>query len=138
MYERITIGKLGEDLACRYIVKKGYKVLERNYRKPWGEIDIIARADDGTLVFVEVKALKKSGRIDLEPEDNLTSAKLKKLKRVCATFAAKRPEMVDETKGWRIDLVAIEIPDEMPSPQRWWEKLTNRNKNYVIRHYENI
>ena len=50
-----TLGKEGEALAVEYIRKKGYRILERNYRTFSGEIDIIAR-DGDTLVFVEVKA----------------------------------------------------------------------------------
>jgi putative endonuclease len=135
-----SIGKHGEDLACRYLVKKGYRILTRNYRKPWGEIDIVGKAKDGTLVFFEVKTIKAGIEEGLQPEDNLTAAKLKKLKRVCATFTAKYPEMVDETKGWRIDLVAIEILGEIPQPQRWWQRLllTNHNKDCIVRYYENI
>ncbi len=47
-------GNQGEDSACRYLTQKGYRILARNYRKPCGEIDIIA-TDKKTLVFVEVK-----------------------------------------------------------------------------------
>jgi putative endonuclease len=54
MNQRQAFGKAGEDLAVRYLRKKGYKVLERNYTCPLGEIDIVAR-DKKTIVFVEVK-----------------------------------------------------------------------------------
>jgi putative endonuclease len=49
-----SVGKLGEDLVCSHLKKNGYKILERNYRFRWGEIDIIA-AKKGHTVFVEVK-----------------------------------------------------------------------------------
>lgn len=49
-----TIAVIGEDAACDYLKKKGYILLERNFRKSYGEIDIIARLKD-LLVFVEVK-----------------------------------------------------------------------------------
>ena len=48
-------GQKAEDMAVRYLKKRGYKILERNYRNRNGEIDIIAR-DGDALVFVEVKA----------------------------------------------------------------------------------
>lgn len=51
---RADFGRRGEDAACAYLERHGYKVLERNYRCRWGEIDIIA-AKGGSLVFVEVK-----------------------------------------------------------------------------------
>lgn len=51
------IGKLGEEIACRYLVSKGYKIIERNYRYRYFEADIIAFKDD-TLIVVEVKTRK--------------------------------------------------------------------------------
>jgi putative endonuclease len=51
---RVSLGKLGEDLACRELQKRGYAILTRRYRRRGGEIDIIAR-DRDTIVFVEVK-----------------------------------------------------------------------------------
>jgi putative endonuclease len=49
-----TLGKRGEALACRLLKEKGYKIIERNFLTPIGEIDIVAR-EGQTLVFVEVK-----------------------------------------------------------------------------------
>ncbi len=54
MNQHKAFGKAGEELAVRYLKKKGYKVLEQNYACPVGEIDIIAR-DKKAIVFVEVK-----------------------------------------------------------------------------------
>jgi putative endonuclease len=54
MNQRQAFGKSGEDLAVRYLKKKGYKVIQQNYTCPVGEIDIIARQKK-TIVFVEVK-----------------------------------------------------------------------------------
>ncbi len=58
--ENIKKGKKGEALAERFLKKKGYKILERNFRTRFGEVDIIA-LDRGTLVFVEVKARSGQG-----------------------------------------------------------------------------
>ena len=55
MSNHLVTGKKGEDIAVDYLVEKGYVVLERNWRFKKAEIDIIAKDDDGTLVFVEVK-----------------------------------------------------------------------------------
>lgn len=54
MYKRHEIGKLGEDLACRYLQNQGYKILERNFEARQGEIDIIA-LDKSEIIFIEVK-----------------------------------------------------------------------------------
>lgn len=53
----IKIGQLGEDVACKFLKKMRYTILERNYRQNFGEIDIIARCGD-TISFVEVKTRK--------------------------------------------------------------------------------
>ena len=53
--QRPEIGRIGEDVAARYLQSHGYAILERNHRGPMGEVDMIARQGD-TLVFVEVKA----------------------------------------------------------------------------------
>lgn len=137
MNNKSEIGKIGEDLACNYLINKSYKILQRNYRQKWGELDIIARSPDNILVFAEVKAIRQFGnqasnthcRIirqshdKLKPEDNLTLAKLKKIIRTASLFAGKHPELIDEKRGWRIDLIAITIFDD---------------ENSSIEHYENI
>jgi putative endonuclease len=112
--KNITIGKIGEDLACGYLVEKGYKILARNYKEKWDEIDIIARAKDGTIVFVEVKTLQgpRSAAEELVPEDNLTRAKLHKLRRACGAFANKNADLINDRKGWRIDLLALTLDGE--------------------------
>lgn len=126
--ENISIGKLGEDLACEYLVKNGYGVLKRNCRQNWGEIDIVCKAKDGTLVFYEVKTLNgdEAALACLTPEDNLTASKLKKLRRTCEIFASKNPELVDDGAGWQIDLLAIVLTGP------------GQARGYVVRHYENI
>ena len=131
MNHKSYIGKLGEDLACEYLINKGYKILERNYLRKWGELDIIVKDPINTLVFVEVKTMRQnnpaiptlqSGQVaGLSPEDNLTAAKLKKLQRMAQLFVGQFPGDVDDERGWRIDLIAILLGEE----------------NH-IEHYENI
>jgi len=116
----IDVGKFGENQASRFLLGKGYRIIDRNYRKPWGELDIIAMAPNGTIVFVEVKTLTIGN--SLEPEDHLTKAKLEKLQRTCRKYVAEKPRLIREDRGWRIDLVALTISD----------------KSCNIRHYENI
>lgn len=54
MTQRQLLGKLGEKKAQKYLKKQGYKILERNFKTPFGEVDIIA-ANDDTVAFIEVK-----------------------------------------------------------------------------------
>ncbi len=121
-----TIGEIGENSIFNYISNNGWKIKFRNLRIKFDEIDIVAIASDNTLVFCEVKArfVIDSPNAAIRPEDNLTMAKLKKITRACQLFVGKYQELVDEEKGWRIDLFAVDI-----------------GINGVIRdirHYENI
>ena len=59
-HQRQSLGKQGEDLACRELRRRGYAILARRYRTKFGEIDVIAR-DHGALVFVEVKTRRSAG-----------------------------------------------------------------------------
>jgi len=85
------IGKKGEELACMFLVKRGYSIIERNYLKRWGEIDIVAEKDD-KLLFVEVKSVscKKFKDVSCEtgyrPEENIHIQKLQRLKRVVESY----------------------------------------------------
>ncbi len=56
--DKQLIGQKGEDAACEYLSKKGYLIESRNFRKTYGEIDIVAMDRDGCRVFVEVKTRK--------------------------------------------------------------------------------
>jgi len=129
MKDTIKIGKIGEDIACEYLVKKGWRILKRNHRERSDEIDIISISEDGILIFCEVKALSLGKDLQsrgLMPEDNLTSAKMRKISRACQLFAGKHPELIYPDKGWRIDLLAIDIDINGDGMAR------------DVRHYENI
>lgn len=52
------VGAIGEELVARFLVKHGYRVNDRNYRRPWGELDVVAEKD-GVIHFIEVKALSQ-------------------------------------------------------------------------------
>lgn len=128
MGEKSKIGTEGENLACAYLGENGYKIIERNFRKPWGELDVVALAPDKTLAFVEVKTMNNSFSQGLHPEDQLTSAKLHKLQRTARLYAGSHKNFINEEKGWRIDLLCVSCPDD----------LTRKLKNCDIKHYENI
>ncbi|MEK7195705.1 MAG: YraN family protein, partial [Patescibacteria group bacterium] len=101
-----------------------YKIIERNYRKPWGELDMVAYSETGVLVFVEVKTVT-SHNVDkmlITAEDQMTRQKIEKLKRVSAMYAQSFPEKINEALGWRIDVLALTI----------------NGKDCVVKHYENI
>jgi len=100
--------------------KSGYKILERNYRQKWGEIDIIARSPENVLVFVEVKTVSGPGP-RTTPEDQMTKAKLEKLRRTANVYANAQSGKLTKN-GWRIDLLAIVVDGD----------------NAEVKHYENV
>lgn len=75
MYFKQKIGKLGENLSCNYLIKKGYKILDKNFSCKQGEIDIIAISDSKELVFIEVKT--RSNLKYGSPSDAVTNYKQK-------------------------------------------------------------
>jgi len=109
--KRINTGRLGEELARNFLKKRGFRILESNYRCPEGEIDIIARHND-CLVFVEVRT--KTSREFGSPEESVTQAK----KRRMITTAQHYRQSHDKTLPlWRIDFVAVEL-DKKGKPSR--------------------
>lgn len=87
----ISIGKIGEELAVQYLKKHGYRILERNYRKKWGELDIVAQKGH-VLHFVEVKSAScnkfpvPEGRDAYRPEDHMHTRKWERMKRAVETY----------------------------------------------------
>ncbi len=99
---RQRIGDRGEALALRYLAKKGYTPVERNYRTRLGEIDLIVR-DKGALVFVEVKLRRGTGFGD--PLEAVTPRKQARIRRVAELYLAEKRAGVDEEV--RFDVVGI-------------------------------
>ena len=94
-------GKESEQLAAQFLKKKGYKILETNYKTKTGEIDIIAK-HRGVLVFVEVKA-RKSNRFG-NPKYAVTLKKQIKISKVALAYLKDTRQM---NKRARFDVVVI-------------------------------
>jgi len=101
--KRRNTGILGEKLAKDFLKKRGYHILETNYRCPEGEIDIVARYKD-FLVFIEVRT-KKSLEFG-SPEESITPAKKQRMK---ATASHYRQTHNNLPLSWRIDVVVVEL-----------------------------
>jgi putative endonuclease len=104
-------GQLGEDIACRFLMKHGFEVVERNYWKKWGEIDIVAKKGN-KLHFVEVKSVSREinpmvlyKEDSFRPEDNLHPWKLQRLSRVIQTYLLEK-DVSDETE-WQFDVITV-------------------------------
>jgi putative endonuclease len=100
---RAHTGTRGESLAVKALKKKGYKILEKNYRSYLGEIDIIAR-DGDVLAFVEVKA-RRTDRFG-DPKLAVTAHKQRKISMVALQYLKETDQM---DKGARFDVVAIRL-----------------------------
>jgi putative endonuclease len=129
------IGKIGEDIASKWLTDKGFLIIERNYLKKWGEIDIVARLPAARLSgrqgqagetaekvhFVEVKAVSHETKRELEqavshlptgqaggtwrPEEKVHKDKQDRLKRAIQTWLAE-----SKYEGeWQIDVIAVRV-----------------------------
>ena len=105
MAEHNFVGKIGENLARKYLEDNGYKILEQNYKTKYAEIDLIAEKSAGffgksTLVFVEVRS--KTGEQFGTPEETLNYNKLNRLVRAAFCYMARYPG-----KAYRLDAVCV-------------------------------
>lgn len=101
----IALGKKGEDIACSMLRRLGYNILDRNWQRRYGELDIVA-LDGETLVVVEVKT-RIGTRYGL-PEEAVTSRKLRELINTTHYYKLSHEDLPD---ALRIDVVAL-ILDE--------------------------
>lgn len=120
-----NIGKIGEETACKFLMKHGYQIMVRNYWKKWGEIDIVAKKDR-VIHFVEVKTVSKDlfhglnrdfvsceteKRVnretsdDYRPEDNIHPWKLKRLSRVIQTYLIENDPCGNSE--WQFDAITV-------------------------------
>ncbi len=117
-----TTGRLGEDIALRYFIDRGFSLVCRNYHKPYGEIDLVLSKGYITH-FVEVKSVSYPPARDLpnqawragvtesvvsheniRPEDNIHSSKLQKLSRVIDSYIS-----AFHVKNWQFDVCVVRI-----------------------------
>ncbi|OGM96815.1 MAG: hypothetical protein A2816_00345 [Candidatus Yanofskybacteria bacterium RIFCSPHIGHO2_01_FULL_39_44] len=120
MTQRSEFGAWAENYVAQYLTLKKYEILSRNYRKKWGEIDIVAQKD-GILVFVEVKANKKE-IFGFEPENRVNPEKLKRLNRAIQTYLASYK--YSSSQDWQIDVVSL---------------ILDRDRGKVkVKHFKNI
>jgi putative endonuclease len=102
---RSALGAQGEELAIRFLRRKRYRILHRNYRGRAGEIDIIARRGD-VISFIEVKT-RRSKRFGL-PQDAVSPAKQRTISRVALEFL-QRFGLLDQPA--RFDVIAVLVSD---------------------------
>ncbi|MFA5001085.1 MAG: YraN family protein [Candidatus Paceibacterota bacterium] len=120
--QKQIIGQKGEDEAVKYLKAKGFRILDRNYRKPWGELDIVAQKGSA-LYFVEVKTVTRPGlgaelpkfgssapKLDFyEPEDNIHPWKIKRLSRAIQTYLLEKK--INDEAEWQVDAISVYLEE---------------------------
>lgn len=121
------VGNLGERIACYYLEKKGYKVLDKNYFKERsavskGEIDVIAERDK-IISFVEVKTLTQSviGGLGYSPEDKVDFQKQRKLIKLAQDWLSEKKISLESK--WQIDVISVKLDSDFQKAR--------------VRHFEN-
>lgn len=110
--ERAQLGRRAEDLAARALEAAGMQILERNWRRPEGELDLIARDSDGTCVFCEVRS--RTGDAFGDALEAVGTRKQARVIRAARLYLSA--ETVDAT-GYRFDVVAVTFLDDGQPPR---------------------
>jgi putative endonuclease len=124
MAKHNEIGHIGEDIACDFLTQKGFQIVSRGFRKPYGEIDIVARETGGKYRFVEVKSVsRETSQLmgdSYRPEENVHPAKVKRLLRVIEAYLISK----DIEHDWQVDILAVFI--------------NQKTKSAKVRHLEDV
>ncbi len=114
---RNKVGAYGEEIAVNYLIKLGHTILDTNYLKKWGEIDVVSREtreNKHIIHFVEVKTVSYETKQALEqavsygtwrPEENVHPKKIQRLNRTIESWIMEKKCYLD----WQIDIVAVRI-----------------------------
>jgi putative endonuclease len=123
------LGTLGEKIAARYLEKKGYQILDKNYSSRFvsgpqrGEIDVVAKKGE-TISFVEVKTLENAGGLSsaISPEEKFNLAKKRKIIKMAESWLMEKKIPFDSK--WQIDVISI--------------KINLKDKKAKILHFQNV
>jgi len=119
-------GQLGESVAANFLKEKGYEIIERNFQRSCGELDIIARKE--SLVFVEVKSVRcrvpeelpREGSNNFRPEENVSAHKRQRLRRIIQVYLDTHANLGE----WRCDLLCVFLDAERKAARvKWLENI---------------
>ncbi len=129
MAKHNEIGKIGEEIATNWLINKDFVIVERNFRKKFGEIDIVTRETTGKVHFVEVKSVSYETKARLEyavshetwrPEENVHSEKIRRMKNAIQAWIGEH----SHTGEFQIDIVTV--------------RMVPREKYAVVKYIENV
>ena len=103
------IGNKGEDMACDFLIKNGFRIIGRNISNKLGEIDIVAR-NNKILHFIEVKTGSASDKIN--PSENLNYHKIRKFLRAVEIYISNNK--ISEQQRWQMDAIVVVFSVGLP------------------------
>lgn len=106
---RQSLGKIGEDIACRHLQKMGHMIVKRNYRHGHLELDIISHAEDG-IHFVEVKSRRKN--IQAPPQENVKKNKQKRISQAALGYLKNSKNLPCSDYECHFDIIAVTFQGE--------------------------
>ena len=115
------LGYMGENIASRYLMSRDYRILDRNYKKHFGEIDLIVEKDD-CVSFVEVKTKLSSGNNLFTPELRVDRKKISHISKVASVYLDNKGWL--GKREWQIDIVSVIISES--------------DKKARIKHFQNV
>lgn len=113
MAKHNEIGKMGEEIACKWLISHGFTIIQQNYSKKYGEIDIVAR-ETSIIHLIEVKSVSYGTKEDLDyavshetwrPEENVHNDKQRKLKNAIQVWLIENKYEGD----WQIDILSVQM-----------------------------
>ncbi len=114
--QKQIVGTIGEDAVCTYVKRKGFKVIDRNYLKKWGELDVVALKDK-KIHFIEVKSVSRKfedvpheTQEGYRPEDNMHPWKLQRLARTIQSYLLDKN--VPDDIEWQFDVATVYVDQE--------------------------
>lgn len=109
------LGDIGENIACDYLKRHGFEILDRNYLRKWGELDIVTQKQN-IVHFIEVKSVScvtvqenvthVTGKDTYRPEENVHPWKLKRLSRAMQTYILEK--RLDD-REFQLDIITVKI-----------------------------
>ena len=104
MSQNRQIGIIGEKAAADFVLKLGFKIIATNFRKPYGEMDTVAKKD-GILHFIEVKTSRYYPDSAFSPEIRVNARKVRNMKKLCETYLRETRASLDQP--WQIDVISV-------------------------------
>ncbi len=114
MAKHNEIGVTGEIVAGEFLESKGHTILDRNFRRPYGEIDIVSRGTGGMVHFVEVKTVSHGTATNagvgehFRPEENVHPKKIERMMRVIQAYLLYK----NIESEWQFDVLAVYLDEK--------------------------